>query len=182
MHNDAREELVASQQGMLSILAKHFSKTGLPYEDLRAEGSASLAKTLITFDENKGIKFGTFAIFNMKNAMCDYVRNNSRMIGTTQAAKEIPVRALTDIDLELLCSDFTMDSLVNKLANKEILKLVLPELIPRQKLVIYLYYYKEWNLKKIAKAMGIGITRVSQIRNDALLKMRKKGEELDKGM
>lgn len=55
---------------------------------------------------------------------------------------------------------------------KEILVNELKKLTPQERLVISLYYFKELNLKEIAKVMNLSEGRISQLHTQGILKLR----------
>ena len=57
---------------------------------------------------------------------------------------------------------------------KRILSEVLKELTPKEQLVISLYYYEELTLKEIGEVLGLTESRICQLHNHVLLKLRAK--------
>ena len=63
---------------------------------------------------------------------------------------------------------------------KEVLMKAISELPEREKLLISLYYYDDLNQKEIGEAMDITESRVSQLRSQAIMRLRAKIDEFFK--
>ncbi len=59
----------SNQRLVISIAYKKFGKRGLPVEDLVAAGNEGLRNAVLKFDPERGIRFATFAAFDIKKSM-----------------------------------------------------------------------------------------------------------------
>ncbi len=64
---------------------------------------------------------------------------------------------------------------------QEFLKKALLELPQKERLVLTLYYYEDMNLKEIGKVMNVSESRVSQIRAQAIIRLRNKFKDFLSG-
>ena len=89
--------------------------------------------------------------------------------------KRIP--HLADDDLLNLLVDENADQAFNHLGLdelKEVLTRGIEELTPKERTVIYLYYYEELTLKEVGEVLGFTESRICQIHSKAILKLRNK--------
>lgn len=64
------------------------------------------------------------------------------------------------------------DDMMTKEEGIEILREAITELPPRERTVLALYYYEEMNLRQIAEVMHVTESRISQIRSQAIKRLR----------
>ena len=57
-----RNRAVQENLGLVHSCAKHFRGRGIEYEDLFQAGCLGLVKAIDNFDENRGVKFSTYAV------------------------------------------------------------------------------------------------------------------------
>jgi RNA polymerase sigma factor FliA len=83
--------------------------------------------------------------------------------------------------LQCIASESSVD-ILEELSLKELqsqLGQVIDELPEKERLVISLYYYEELTMKEIGKALDITESRVCQLHGKALLRLRKKMDEIN---
>lgn len=71
------------------------------------------------------------------------------------------------------CQDEDPFTIMVRSEMKELLIAAISELSERERQVLVLYHFKELPMKDVSSALGIGESRVSQIRSAALLRLRK---------
>lgn len=76
----ALEKLVKSNLRFVVSVAKKYQHHGLPFSDLIGEGNLALIRAARKFDETKGFKFITFAVWMIRQAMIGAITENNRMI------------------------------------------------------------------------------------------------------
>lgn len=86
----ALEQLVNANLRFVVSIAKNYQNKGLPLCDLISEGNAGLLKAAGRFDETKGFKFISFAVWWIRQAMLLAIAEQGRTI-------RVPVRQLQKI-------------------------------------------------------------------------------------
>ncbi len=77
---DALEELVSSNLRFVVSVAKQYQNQGLPLSDLINEGNLGLIRAAKKFDETKGFKFISYAVWWIRKAMMQAIIEQSRII------------------------------------------------------------------------------------------------------
>lgn len=77
---DALEFLVKSNLKFVISVAKQYQNNGLTLNDLINEGNVGLLKAARRFDETKGFKFITYAVWWIRQAILKAIVENSRII------------------------------------------------------------------------------------------------------
>lgn len=100
-----------------------------------------------------------------------------KFLDTTNARKLVSLQDFIDvkgdIKLQEIIQDETDDSeFSNRAFIKNELKIALLKLPSKEKLVITLYFYEGLNLNDIASVLSVSESRVSQMRSQALLRLR----------
>lgn len=76
----ARDKLIRANLRFVISVAKQFSQTGLPLTDLINEGNIGLIKAAEKFDETKGFKFISYAVWWIRQCIIQAISVNCRMI------------------------------------------------------------------------------------------------------
>lgn len=61
-------------------VAKRYQNKGMPLEDLIAEGNLGLIKAVMRFDESRGFKFISYAVWWIKQSILEALSQKSRMV------------------------------------------------------------------------------------------------------
>lgn len=69
----ARDMIINSNLRLVISTAKHYISHGIPLEDLVQEGNIGLIKSVEKFEWEKGYKFGTYAIWWIKQAITQHI-------------------------------------------------------------------------------------------------------------
>lgn len=77
---DALEKLVNSNLRFVVSVAKQYQNQGLPLSDLINEGNLGLIRAAKKFDETKGFKFISYAVWWIRQAMMQAIIEQSRII------------------------------------------------------------------------------------------------------
>jgi len=76
----AKKELVTRNLRFVVSCAKQYQIKGVPLEDLVNEGNIGMTKAANKFNPTMGFKFITFAVWDIKKTINEYLTNNSRTI------------------------------------------------------------------------------------------------------
>ena len=107
---NARNRIINSNLRLVISTAKNYMSHGIPLEDLVQEGNIGLIKSVEKFEWEKGYKFGTYAIWWIKQAITQHILSK-RVIRTPahvggvrkkviQAMKEYKTEFGVDPDIE----------------------------------------------------------------------------------
>lgn len=77
---NARNQLVMRNQGLVGKVARRYFDTGLSFEDLMQEGQIGLIKAADRYDPTQGTRFSTYAVWWIRQAVGRAVANTGRMI------------------------------------------------------------------------------------------------------
>jgi len=113
------EEVFRHFSSILNHLAFNFAiSTGLQKSDLFGEGIIGLGKAKKDWDASRGSDFVAYAVFRIKDAMVEFVRNNHTIVKVPSYIKKANLNLKKVI---LLCESFGIDH------NDVLLKKSLPE-------------------------------------------------------
>jgi len=100
----AKQELVTRNLRLVISVAREFQHTGLPLTDLVQEGNIGLMRAADKFDYRRNLKFSTYAVWWIKQAMRRAVYEQNTLIRVPEymheSARQIH-RALPDLTVEL---------------------------------------------------------------------------------
>lgn len=188
-NEQAKNEIIESHLKFVFDVAKCYKGKGVPLEDLISEGNIGLAKAINKFDENKGIKFITYAVWWIKQSILECLKKRNKI-----SFNEV----LEDDNLTNSNNDFCFDNVDdnNEIFNENyditteyddvikelnevksnVIKKLLKKLPYRgQKIIIYYYGLdneEEKNLDEIGQELGITKERVRQIKEKCLKILR----------
>ncbi|MFQ6113397.1 MAG: RNA polymerase sigma factor RpoD/SigA [bacterium] len=80
----AANKLICSNLRFVVRVAREYQDRGLPLVDLISEGNIGLIRALETFDHHKGLKFITYAVWWIRQAILQALSNKSRQIRLPQ--------------------------------------------------------------------------------------------------
>lgn len=96
---EAREEMIKSNLALVVSIAKKYTLTSVPLEDLIQEGTIGLIKAVDAFDYRRGCKLSTFATWWIKQSITRYIDNISRTIRIPVGMNIVIGRIKKEIDL-----------------------------------------------------------------------------------
>ena len=78
--NVAKEQLVKANLKFVVSVAKHYQHTAIPLGELISEGNIGLIKAAEKFDETRGFKFISYAVWWIRQAIMEALNKHSRFI------------------------------------------------------------------------------------------------------
>jgi len=75
-----RQKMIASNSGLVAFVAYKHKTSSLSFEDLMQEGSIGLIKAVDRFDPNRGIRFSTYAVFWIKQAISRLILKQEKVV------------------------------------------------------------------------------------------------------
>lgn len=75
---DARNQLVMANYGLIHLVAQAYRRAGIRYEDLVQEGAMGLLRAAETFDPERGVRFGTYAVYWIRSKVQRFVEHERR--------------------------------------------------------------------------------------------------------
>lgn len=184
---DARNQLLEANLKFVFDVAKKYTGRGVAISDLISEGNMGLIRAYEKFDETKDVKFISYAVWWIKQAMLECIRKNNikEMNETSDEERINPVfeKAVVDDEDEYVTSYETTysdeyDTRENEIeeGHKTYVSFLLAHLTNRERHVIESYYgfndNKELTLFEIGKEMHLSSERVRQIKVTAMKKLR----------
>lgn len=77
---NARDKLIRGNLRFVISVAKQFSHIGMPLSDIINEGNIGLMKAVEHFDETRGFKFISYAIWWIRQSIIQYMIDNNRIV------------------------------------------------------------------------------------------------------
>lgn len=75
---DARNQLVMANFGLIHLVAQAYRRAGIRYEDLTQEGAMGLLRAAETFDPDRGVRFGTYAVYWIRSKVQRFIEHQRR--------------------------------------------------------------------------------------------------------
>ena len=183
----ARNKLLESNLKFVFDIAKKYTGRGVPISDLISEGNMGLIRAYEKFDETKDVKFISYAVWWIKQAMLECIRKNSikEMNETSDEETINPIldKAVMDDEDEHVTTyeteysdEYDTIETETEEGHKMYVSFLLARLTNRERRVIESYYgfndNKELTLYEIGKEMHLSSERVRQIKVTAMRKLR----------
>ena len=172
----AFNKLITSNLKFVVKIAKQYRKYCSNFSDLIAEGNLGLIKAAKNFDETKGTKFISYAVWWIKAFIQDYIDNNKK-IDTVTVDDYVFNRCDDEYEVtsNLINSEFE-DEMIDVQSRNSSLNELMSCLEKRERLILALYFglygNKESTLDEIGQEMSLTKERVRQIKDKAIIKMK----------
>lgn len=177
---DARARLVSANLRFVVSVARQYQHRGLSMAELVSEGNLGLLRAAERFDESKGVRFISYAIWWIRQAMLQAIASESRPGGTNQGVSfEAPARPDRRIRVEDVVADETSEGpegRVDRRALRDAIDTSLTWLPEREERVLRLSFGLDGEeplpLKEIGVRLGVSRHRARQIKDRALARLR----------
>ena len=174
----ALDKLVNANLKFVVNYAKQYRKSGVPFSDLISEGNIGLIKAAEKFDETKGVKFISYAVWWIRNSIQECI---NRYLGNVEEVNaEAHVfdnckKAEYDYSSEIVNEEFE-EELTNLQSREATISELMKTLKKREIRILSLYFGlydgKEMTLDEIGQEMDLTKERVRQIKDKALVKLK----------
>lgn len=184
----AKNQILESNLRFVFDVAKRYTGRGVPIGDLISEGNMGLIRAIDKFDENVDVKFISYAVWWIRQAMLEAIRKSK----INQTSEIIKIDA-DDNNIEKIMSDSEDEKVtsievmysdgnekqenneINEEQKRMIVKL-LSILTEREKDIIERYYgvngKEEMTLIEIGEELNLTSERVRQIKVSSMRKLR----------
>ena len=180
-----REATIVQHLPHVHALAKRLRSQVPPcvtLDDLIGAGTIGLIQALDRFQSSRGLQFATYAKHRIRGAMLDFLREEDPLSRTerrrTRTANATAEGALpTTISLEQLPAQEQREyaparCFSTRFADRVDLDRARQCLSERENRVISLLFNLDWQNRDVASELGVNESRVSQIKQSALSKLR----------
>jgi RNA polymerase primary sigma factor len=184
----AKNEILEANLKFVFDIAKHYTGRGLSISELISEGNMGLLRAIEKFDEEKDIKFISYAVWWIRQAMLEAIKKKKMLmmveIDPTDSNDNIFERKVADDEDERIggASDVGFSNEAEeykkelKANQKEVIGKLLNSLNSREKEIIEHYYglsnKRELTLNEIGKKYNLSSERVRQVKLTAIRKLR----------
>jgi RNA polymerase primary sigma factor len=73
----AKEKLIERNLGLVHLVARTYSASGVPFADLVQEGTVGLVRAAEKFDHRRGLKFSTYAVWWIRRSILEAIANSN---------------------------------------------------------------------------------------------------------
>ena len=177
---DAKDVLIERNLRLVAHIAKKYTGTGFPADDLISIGTIGLIKAVNKYSSKKATRLATYAAKCIENEILMSIRSTKKNkaevslsvpIGTDKDGNEISFNDILGTDPDAILDDISLKIQVGKL-----LQAINTVLTPREKTVVLNRYgifgHKPRTQREVAALLGISRSYVSRIEKKALLKLR----------
>jgi RNA polymerase primary sigma factor len=185
---NAKNELLEANLKFVFDVAKHYTGRGLSISELISEGNMGLMRAIEKFDEEKDIKFISYAVWWIRQGMLEAIKKKKLVtmveIDPTESNDTIIERKIADDEDEIMggindvgfsneAEEYKRELGANQ---KEVIGKLLNSLSGREREVIEYYYglnnKRELTLSEIGSKLGLSSERVRQVKLKSIRKLR----------
>lgn len=176
----AKDILIERNLRLVAHIAKKYTGTGYPTDDLISIGTIGLIKAVSTYSSKKATRLATYAAKCIENEILMSIRSSKKNkaevslsvpIGTDKDGNEISFNDILGTDPDEILDDISLKIQVAKL-----IKAIDHVLTEREKKVILSRYgilgHRPRTQREVASMLGISRSYVSRIEKKALLKLK----------
>lgn len=180
----ARENAILQNLDLVKSVARRFQRRVPPcvtFDDLASAGMIGLMQAVDRFDETRGLKFKTYAQHRVWGAMQDFLRDEDPLSRTERRRARECVPALSAAGYGNSTATVSLDQIHPRclaapgstaFAVRSDLQAARRCLSARENRLITLLYDFGWQNREVAADLGVHESRISQIKQRALSKLR----------
>ena len=154
----ARTRVIEENLPLVHSLARRFSRSSEPIDDLVQVGAIGLIKAVDGFREERGGDLGAYAVPTIVGELRRHVRERASASSVT-ALEEETLEAGIRTQAELSEA-------------RELVRAAFDVLSPRERRIVALRFYRDWSQQSIAAEVGLSQVQVSRVLSSSLAKMR----------
>jgi RNA polymerase primary sigma factor len=170
-------------------IAKHYTGRGVPISELISDGNMGLLKAIDKFDESKDVKFISYAVWWVRQAMLESIKKKNAVTfvdiepnsdNDTSIDKKLIDEGDDDGDNSSTMYSNEYEERMKEVAEnqKNMISSLIGTLSERERDIVESFYgindKKELTLTDIGKKYGISTERTRQIKLNAIRKLRSK--------
>lgn len=183
-HSSARENAILQNLDLVRSTARRFQRRVPPcvtFDDLSSAGMVGLIHAVDRFDQTRGLKFKTYAQHRIWGAMQDFLRDEDPLSRTERKRVRNSAPALTATGYGNSTANVSLDDIhprclaapgSTSFAVRPELQAARGHLSARENRVVTLLYDFGWQNREVAAELHVNESRVSQIKQKALSKLR----------
>ena len=196
MYKKSKKEIVLENLSLVKKVAskiyRKIPENTLEFDELVNVGVIGLMKAIDNYDENKA-RFSTYAYIKIRGEILDFLRKldflprNVREKVKNGDLEDLREEGALFLSLEeklfgedssaslgdrLVSSELSPEDAVIVKEAKERLTEAIDKLNDKEKLVLQLLFVEELDLKSVSQILGVSPSRVSQVKKEALKKLR----------
>ena len=183
----AQNEILTANIRFVFNIASRYKGNGAAISDLISEGNLGLIKAMQKFDLSKDVKFISYAVWWVRNAMQEFIKKRQaslnfekedKTLSTPLVSNGIPDSEDERVERREVMLSNEEDEAKQELHKNQrrIIDALMSKLQGREKKIVIEYYgidgKKSKNLEELGKELGITKERVRQIKQVALNKLR----------
>ena len=174
----ALDKLVNANLKFVVNYAKQYRKSGVPFSDLISEGNIGLIKAAEKFDETKGVKFISYAVWWIRNSIQECINKylgNIEEVNADAYMFDNCKSSEYDYSSQIVNNEFEEE--LNNMQSRQATITELMKTIKKREIKILSLYFglydgKEMTLDEIGQEMELTKERVRQIKDKALVKLK----------
>ncbi len=178
---EAMDQLVQHNMRLVAHIAKKYQNAEEDLEEYISVGSVGLMKAVLSFDQTKGSKLGTYAARCIENELLMMLRSRKKAtreislqepVGVDQEGNECSLMDIMESDAKDIVEEIYTGEMI-----KKALFLMKTELSEREQEILSMRYglfrEREYTQKEVGDKLHISRSYVSRIEKKALQKLRK---------